>query len=494
MTTPSRACRLTLLATALGSSLAFLDLTVVVVALPRMEEDLDLGLAGQQWVYLAYALSLAAFYLLSGAIGDRVGLRRTFIGGVVLFAGASLVCAVAPTEGALLAGRALQGVGGAALTTTSLALLRVVWAGQAARAIGLWTSLTSVAMVAGPLLGGLLVQVASWRWIFLLNLPLAVVAIVFAAAGRSDEERTSGRSTLDIVGAILSSVGLTGLAFSLVEVGDHGAAVVPAAVVGCVSLAAFIVWTLRAPDRLVPPRLLRTPGIAAANVVTMVLYAGFTAQLVFLPVYLQFLGVSPTATGLVFVVPSIALVALAPRWGAFADRRGPRLPVAAGGFVIAASTLLLLPVTAESDVPLWIGASLIAFGLGLSAVVAPITAAALAPAPSGLAGVASGLNQTVTRVGAVFSVAAVGAVASAVFVAAGGDAASPFELDLPADHRDAAVMAFRVVAMCIGALCALGAVLAAILLPSGSVSQRDALEPEQLDLAPETTRVADEIA
>ena len=165
---------LTLFATALGSALAFLDTTVVIVALPRMEEDLGLGLTGQQWVYLAYALSLSAFYLVGGAIGDRVGLRRTFVVGVVLFAAASLLTALAPSEGVLIGGRALQGVGGAVLTTTSLALLRVTWAGEAGRAIGLWTSLTSLATVGGPPLGGVIVQTVSWRWVFLINVPLAV--------------------------------------------------------------------------------------------------------------------------------------------------------------------------------------------------------------------------------------------------------------------------------------------------------------------------------
>ena len=172
METTRRVKLLTLFATALGSALAFLDTTVVIVALPRMEEDLGLGLSGQQWVYLAYALSLSAFYLVGGAIGDRVGLRRTFIVGVVLFALASLLTALAPSEGVLIGGRALQGVGGAVLTTTSLALLRVTWAGEAGRAIGLWTSLTSLATVGGPPLGGVIVQTISWRWVFLINVPL----------------------------------------------------------------------------------------------------------------------------------------------------------------------------------------------------------------------------------------------------------------------------------------------------------------------------------
>ena len=183
---------LTLFATALGSALAFLDTTVVIVALPQMEEDLGLGLTGQQWVYLAYALSLSAFYLVGGAIGDRVGLRRTFVVGVVLFAAASLLTALAPSEGVLIGGRALQGVGGAVLTTTSLALLRVTWAGEAGRAIGLWTSLTSLATVGGPPLGGVIVQTFSWRWVFLINVPLAVVTIALALAGRGENERTAG--------------------------------------------------------------------------------------------------------------------------------------------------------------------------------------------------------------------------------------------------------------------------------------------------------------
>ena len=187
MDTTRRVKMLTLFATALGSALAFLDTTVVIVALPRMEEDLGLGLSGQQWVYLAYALSLSAFYLVGGAIGDRVGLRRTFIVGVVLFALASLLTALAPSEAVLIGGRALQGVGGAVLTTTSLALLRVTWAGEAGRAIGLWTSLTSLATVGGPPLGGVIVQTISWRWVFLINVPLAAVTIVLALAGRGDD-------------------------------------------------------------------------------------------------------------------------------------------------------------------------------------------------------------------------------------------------------------------------------------------------------------------
>ena len=194
----ARVRRLTLVATALGSALAFLDSTVVVVALPQIESDLDLGLVGQQWVVLGYALALSALYLVFGAIGDRIGLRRTFVGGVVVFAVASLLCALAMGEATLVAGRVLQGVGGAALTT-SLALLRVTWAEDAGRAIGLWTSLTSVATVGGPPLGGLIVDSASWRWIFVINIPLAAVTVVLALAARSDREARPGRASLRAV-------------------------------------------------------------------------------------------------------------------------------------------------------------------------------------------------------------------------------------------------------------------------------------------------------
>ena len=391
METTRRVKLLTLFATALGSALAFLDTTVVIVALPRMEEDLGLGLSGQQWVYLAYALSLSAFYLVGGAIGDRVGLRRTFIVGVILFALASLLTALAPSEGVLIGGRALQGVGGAVLTTTSLALLRVTWAGEAGRAIGLWTSLTSLATVGGPPLGGVIVQTISWRWVFLINVPLAALTVVLALAGRGDDRETHGRSTLDLVGSGLVAVGLVGITYALVEVREQGLEeVLPFLVVGVVALAGLVVWTLKARDPVVPPSLLRVPGLASANLVTLVMYAALGAHLLFLPVYLQFLGFSPTLAGLVFAPPSIALILLAPRFGRYADRNGPRLPIAVGAATIGVAVLLLLPATDRADAWTWGVASVCLFALGLSAVVAPITAAALSPAPEDLAGVAAG--------------------------------------------------------------------------------------------------------
>jgi EmrB/QacA subfamily drug resistance transporter len=457
--------QLTLAATSLGSSIAFLDTTVVIVALPRMEEELDLGLSGQQWVVLGYALALSALFLVSGAIGDRVGLRRTFVVGVVLFAAASALCAAAGSEGALVAGRVLQGIGGAALTTTSLALLRVTWAGEEGRAIGLWTSLTSIATVGGPALGGLLVDTTSWRWIFLVNVPLAAVVVALALAGRVDGEEGVGRPTIDVVGAVLAAVGLTGVTFALVEAQARGVEVIAtAAALGLVALTTLAVWTFRSRDPLVPPRLLRRPGLAAANVVTFALYAAFSVHLLLVPVYLQFLGFSALASGLAFTLPSIGLVLLAPRYGRLADRIGPRRPIAAGAVVVATSALLLWPVVDQQSAWVWATASLVVFAIGLPAVVAPITAAALAPAQEELAGVASGLNQTVTRAGGVLSVAGVGALAGWVFVRAGGSGDAPFDPSLEGASRAAGIDAFRVSLVAIGLLAAAGAGLAASLL------------------------------
>jgi EmrB/QacA subfamily drug resistance transporter len=452
---------LTLFATALGSALAFLDTTVVIVALPRMDEDMGLGLSGQQWVYLAYALSLSAFYLVGGAIGDRVGLRRTFVVGVVLFALASLLTALAPSEGVLISGRALQGVGGAVLTTTSLALLRVTWAGQAGRAIGLWTSLTSLATVGGPALGGVIVQTVSWRWVFLINVPLAVVTVVLALAGRGEDERTAGRSTLDLVGSALVAIALAGISYSLVEVRERGLAeVLPFLAVGVVALVGLVVWTLRARDPVIPPSLLRMPGLAGANVVTLVLYAALGAHLLFLPVYLQFLGFSPTLAGLVFAPPSIGLILLAPRFGRYADRNGPRLPIAAGAATIGVAVLLLVPATTRTDAWTWGVASICLLALGLPAVVAPITAAALAPAPEDLAGVAAGLNQTVARVGGILAVAAIGALAGALFIREGGVGDTPFDPSATGAVRAAGVETFHGIVLSVASLAFLASVLA----------------------------------
>ena len=443
--------------------------------MPHIDDDLGLGLAGQQWVILAYAVALSALYLPSGAIGDRFGLRATFITGITLFALASMVCALATSETGLIVGRVLQGVGGAALTTTSLALLRVVWAGEEGRAIGLWTSLTSVATIAGPALGGVVVEVVSWRWIFLLNVPLAIVAIVLALAGRTEGERSVGRHTFDPVGSTLAAVTLGAVSFALVELGRRGLAeVIAAALVGALAASGLIVWTRRARDPLVPRSLLRAPGLAIANVVTFVVYAALAAHLLLFPVYLQFLGFSAVVAGLSFTLPSIALVVLAPRAGRWADRVGPRRPIFAGCVTITVSLLMLLPIDDKATAWRFGVPALAVLAVGLAGVVAPITAAALSPAPSALAGVAAGLNQTVARAGGVLSVAGVGALAGYVFVRSGGTGSSPFAPELVGVSRAAGIDAFSAAVSAIAVIAAIAAVASLSLRASRPRAEGDA--------------------
>jgi EmrB/QacA subfamily drug resistance transporter len=463
----------TLAATALGSSLAFIDTTVVVVALPTIEKDLNLGLAGQQWVVLAYNLSLASLYLVSGALGDRYGRRETFVVGVVAFAAASALCGIAPNEGVLVGGRLLQGIGGALLTTNSLALLREVYGSESGRAIGLWTALTSLATVAGPPVGGALTEWVSWRWIFFLNLPLAVLTVVLAVAGRCPRRETTSVGRMDGVGAVLAAVGFGGLTYALVEGAERGVQDVWwAAALAVAALAAFLLWELRAREPLLPLDLFRRRNFAASNADTLLTYAALGAVIVFLPVYLQFLGFSPFEAGLALTPISIVLILLSTWFGAFADRHGPRLNLSLGPALVGVGILLLLPLDEQSDFWTWGIAGLLVFSFGLAMLVAPVTNTAIASAPEALAGIASGVNQTVARVGNLLAVAVVGLVIAVVFDAR-IDAPGPEPLapNQPASEaRDASVAAWRA-----GGLVAAALAFAGAAVGGASISNAEAL-------------------
>jgi EmrB/QacA subfamily drug resistance transporter len=476
--------RLTLAATILGSSLAFIDATVVIVALPTMEEDLDLGLTGQQWVFLSYSLALAALYLPGGAVGDRYGRRPVFVAGAAGFALASLLAGAAPNEAVLLVARFLQGVAGAFLTTNSLALLRGVYGAEAGRAIGLWTSFTSVATILGPPAGGALVEWVSWRWIFLLNLPLAAAAVALALLGRGDEAAPERTGRLDLPGAGLAAIGFGFLTYGLVEGAERGfSSLWWAYVVAVVALAAFIVVERRVAQPMLPFELFRERNFAAANAETFLVYAGLYGFFVFFTLYLQFLGFTAFEAGLLNIPTSIVMIGLAARFGGLADTHGPRLYLTVGPALIGAGTLVFAIVSTRSEFWTFGIAGLVLFSLGLAMMVAPITATALKSAPERYAGIASGVNSTVSRLGSLMAVAVIGLVIALVFDSRTDvDGAVPLAKDqaLPG-LRDASVDAFRA-----GMLVAAGLAFAGAAVGAGGISNRDA-RGEQ---APEVTEQA----
>jgi EmrB/QacA subfamily drug resistance transporter len=409
---------LTLAATVLGSSLAFLDATVVIVALPTIEQELDIGLNGQQWIFLSYSLALASLYLVGGAVGDRYGRRNTFMAGAAAFLAASILAGVAPNAALLIVARALQGIGGAFMTTNSLALLRSVYAEDAGRAIGRWTSLTSVATLAGPLAGGALVEWVTWRWIFFLNLPLGLVCLAVAELGRCDEAKQLRKGALDIPGAALAAVSFGMLTYGLVQ----GAATSFGEVwwsflVTAASLTAFAYRETTCAEPMLPPALFRVRNFFVANLATFLIYGALYGVLVFLTIYLQFLGFTPFEAGLLLVPTSAAMIFLAARFGALADRHGPRLYLSGGPALIGIGALLFLGLAERDDLWTWGLVGLACFSIGLAAMVAPITATAMRAAPERYAGIASGVNSTVSRLGSLIAVAVIGLVISLVFEA-----------------------------------------------------------------------------
>jgi EmrB/QacA subfamily drug resistance transporter len=469
---------LTLAATVLGSSLAFIDATVVFVALPTLERELELGLTGQQWIVLSYSLALAALYLSAGAVGDRYGRRSTFMAGAVGFALASALAGAAPNGELLIAARTLQGVAGAFLTTNSLALLRGVYGDKAGHAIGLWTAATSVATIAGPPIGGALVEFVSWRWIFFINLPLAVATIALAHLGRCDERAQIRVGRLDLPGAALAAVAFGTLTYGLVEGPERGfGGVWWTFAISVPALIAFVVVERRVSEPMLPFALFRQRNFAFANLETFLVYGALYGQLVFVQLYLQFIGFSPFEAALLGIPASAVMILLASRFGALADRHGPRLYLTAGPVLVGVGILLILPVRERDDFWIWGFPSIAIFALGLAMLVAPITSTALKSAPAEFAGIASGVNSTVSRLGNLIAVAVIGLVISLVFHSrVGADDAVPLAIDQQAEAlRDASVAGFRAGMLVAAALAFAGAAVAAF-----GISDREARAPEEV--------------
>ena len=408
----SAAGRWVLLTSILGSGLAGIDATVVNVALPAIGADLDADFAALQWTVTSYTLTLASFILLGGALGDRFGRRRIFVVGVVWFALASLLCGLAPDANTLIAARALQGVGGALLTPGSLAMIQASFAPEdRARAIGAWSGLGGVATAIGPFLGGWLVDVASWRWVFLINVPLAVAVVVLAQRHVPETRDPDATGGIDLPGAVLGAVSLAGITFALIEAPGRGATsmlVVASGVVGAAAAVGFWLVESRGRSPMLPLSIFRSRQFSAANAVTFVIYGAFSAVLFLLVVHLQVVaGFSALAAGTALLPITVVMLLLSARSGALAVRIGPRLPMSLGPLVCAAGLALMLRIGADAAYLVDVLPAVVVLGLGFSILVAPLTATALAAADARHTGLASGVNNAVARAAGLLAVAVI---------------------------------------------------------------------------------------
>jgi EmrB/QacA subfamily drug resistance transporter len=415
----ARRKRLTLLAAILGSSIVFIDGSAVNVALPALRDDLDAGLATQQWVVEAYLLTLGALLLAGGSLGDIKGRRRVFIWGVNAFGVTSVLCALGPSGGVLIAARALQGIAGALLVPSGLALITASFdEDERGAAIGSWTAWTGVAVVIGPLVGGLLVDALSWRLVFAINVPLVLVtARVIAAVPECYRDEQA--RPVDWTGCALVTAGLGAPVFALIQQPSLGwghPAVAGGLAMGALSLTLFALHERRTTYPLIPGFLVRIRNFAYGNLATFAIYAGLSGSTFLLGIFLQQVaGYSALAAGAVLLPVTILMFLLARRFGALADRIGPRLPMTVGPLVAAAGLALLLMVDERGDFATQVLPGVVVFGLGLSITVAPLTAAVLQAADDSDAGIASGINNAVARVSGLVAIAVIGTVVSASF-------------------------------------------------------------------------------
>jgi len=468
-----------LLTTVLGSGIAMLDATVVNIALERIGDDLDAGFGGLQWPINGYTLTLAAFLLLLGPLGDRFGRRRIFLLGAVWFGVASLLCGIAPNVETLVAARALQGVGGALLTPGSLAIISASFHPEdRARAIGAWSGLGGVAGAIGPFLGGWLLDVWSWRLVFLINLPLIAVVVAVATVHVPETKDPEASPHLDVPGAVLGAVGLGALTYALISGGETGASptVLVTGLAGVAALVAFVVVERCSRHPLVPLDIFASRQFTAANLVTFAVYAALGGIVFLLVLQLQVVaGFSPLVAGTALLPVTVLMLLLSSSAGALAQRIGPRLPMAAGPLVSAAGMLLMLRIDGTTSYVWDVLPGAIVFGLGLSLTVAPLTSTVLASASQRHAGVASGVNNAVARAAALLAVAVLPAVAGL----AGNDYQDPAAFD--AGYRIALLVS-------VGLLVA-GGVLAALTIRNG-VLDMGAEDEDRVGPAPARAPVA----
>lgn len=444
-----------LAASILGSGLAGIDATVVNVALPAIGRALDSPFSGLQWTVTAYTLTLASFILLGGSLADRFGRRRLFIIGVVWFASASLLCGLAPSINTLIAARALQGVGAALLTPGSLAMIQASFVPEdRSRAIGAWSGLSGVATAIGPFLGGWLVETVSWRWIFLINAPLAVVVVAIALRHVPETRDPGAASVIDVPGAGLGVLALGGVTYALVEQPDRGLGswpVMTAAVIGAVAIVGFVLVERRTRYPMLPLTMFASRQFSAANLVTFTVYGGLGAVFFLLVIQLQVVGgFRPIAAGLSILPITIVMLLLSARSGQLAYRIGPRLQMSLGPVVCAGGLLLMLRIGPDASYVADVLPGVLVFGLGLAVLVAPLTATALSAAPDEHAGLASGVNNAVARAAGLVAIAVLPVVAGI----SGADYAVPEAFDVGFERAMVAAM----VLLLFGALVAAAAI------------------------------------
>jgi EmrB/QacA subfamily drug resistance transporter len=416
----SRRQRLTLVATILGSTVVFLDSTVVNVALPAVAHDLNAGLAGQQWVVEAYMLTLVSLLLVGGSLGDQLGRKRMFIFGLIGFAATSILCALAPTVEFLVGARALQGIAGALLVPGSLAIVAATFEGAArGKAVGTWTAWTGIATVLGPAGGGALVEALSWRAVFWVNIPVIAATVALTMHSVEESRDPEAFRGVDWLGIGLSAAGLAGPVFALIEQPTHGwgdPMVWVPMIAGIACFALFVVREARARHPMLDLALFKIRNFWVANLTTLSAYAGLIGGLFFVGLFLQQVsGYSPIEAGLATTPISLILFFLSPRWGKLASGTGPRLPMCGGPIVGGIGLIMLLRVDASADYLTEVLPAILIFGLGLSATVAPLTATVLDSVEERHVGIASGVNNGVARVAGLLAIAVLGAVISASF-------------------------------------------------------------------------------
>jgi len=413
----------TLVATILASGVVFLDSTVVNLALPSIDRQLDAGLSGLQWIVDGYLVTLAALLILGGSLGDRHGRRRVMLIGLVGFGLASLACGLAPSLPWLVGARLVQGVAGALMVPGSLAILRATFPEGEARgkAIGQWSGWSGITTVVGPLLGGWLVDALSWRWIFFINVPIIALTVLILAR-RVPESRDTTPAAPDWLGAATITLALGGIAYGLIEgpvAGWDSPLVVGGLVAGVVALALFLLVEARVRQPMVPLSLFRSRNFSAANLTTLGVYFGLYGATFFLVIYLQnIMGYSALIAGLALAPISVMLLLFSPFLGRFAGRYGPRFFMAAGGLLCALGLLAFTQLEPGSSY--WTGLlpPLLIFGLGLCSTVAPLTNTVVSSVPDRHSGLAAAFNNAVSRVAALLAIALLGVVVSVAFSSA----------------------------------------------------------------------------